>query len=77
MKDWRKDYCICEHVAESESIEARHSGFEVCCVPCYDQGFLFAELETKEVNGLCIGKIKGEKRNENNTAEKNNPQGST
>jgi len=58
MKDWRIDYIICEHICENEKIQARHSGFRVCCENCYEKGFLFESLDITKSYGLTIGKIK-------------------
>ena len=60
--DWRKEYVLCEHVARMTPDEAdkndgtKHSGFRVCCVACWEQGFLRRDDLTPEadVNGYAV-----------------------
>jgi hypothetical protein len=59
--DWRKDYVICEHVAKDKDMEPlAHKGFRVCCRPCFEKGFMTAELEWTVEGALQIAKMRGE-----------------
>lgn len=42
-QDWRTQYTLCPHVADSTTQATRHRGFRVCCDPCYDGGFMEIE----------------------------------
>jgi hypothetical protein len=59
-KDWRKDYVVCEHVAKDKDLRnLAHEGFRVCCQPCFEKGFIVAELEWTVQGALRIAKIRG------------------
>lgn len=59
MKDWRHDYVLCAHVAAMpEDAEGlKHTGFRVCCMECYERGFLWNEhiITSENDKGLTIG----------------------
>jgi len=61
LKDWREDYVICEHVKENDAMEnLRHKGFRVCCIACFEIGFLDKEIVWLQDSPLSIAKIKEE-----------------
>jgi hypothetical protein len=65
--DWRKDYLVCEHVAQDEKLGTFHNRFRVCCLACHDSTLdaegvpqvLYSEsIETWNDNGLAVYRLK-------------------
>jgi len=58
VKDWRKDYVVCEHVANGEKVSYYKLGCRACCGPCMEKGFLNKPLIYEHiVSGLVVGRI--------------------
>ena len=80
---WRKSYVICPHVRADPDTLIRSSGVRVCCVPCYNLGFLLADLEDVEDAEFSVSQlpannggdeeVKGSKLESNDSKEEEKP----
>ncbi len=57
--DWRRDFIVCEHVADDARIETQGHGLRVCCLACFERTvFLQSEdIHTYGIGGLTVGKV--------------------